>query len=274
LNAYRPNDNELIELFQKFISEIMGEQIIQITFSQEAGYNNEKIIRINAYHPLIIAALSHFSENKKSHENTFKFNLIKEDVSLGLQKIPALILAQYKFTIIKNWLGREQKMELLTPVLYDLKSQNMISQKELCNEVYAYVQVKASATSSTVQLSNEEIQELSYCLTEEINVIESEILADHKMRLETSKKMQIQRTSEYFDNRIKNQELILENSLKKLDFLEESQERKNIDRILPLQKKQIDNLINERSDAIEKLELCRITSKSPELLSLSLIFIS
>jgi hypothetical protein len=94
------------------------------------------------------------------------------------------------------------------------------------------------------------------------------------MRLETSKKMQIQRISEYFDNRLKNQERILENSLQKLEYLDNSQERKNIERILPVQRKQIDNLTEEKTEAIHQLEAGKITSKSPELISLSLISIS
>jgi hypothetical protein len=150
----------------------------------------------------------------------------------------------------------------------------VISNKDLCNEIYAIVQVRAKATSSALKLSEEEIQELSYSLTEEISFIETEILEDHKMRLETSKKMQIQRISEYYDNRIKNQELILENSLQKLEYLDNGQERKNIERILPVQRKQIDNLTEEKSEAIDQLEAGRITSKSPDLLSLSLISIS
>ena len=274
LNTYRPIDNESIELFQKFSTQIMGESSFRITFSQEEGYKDDKLIRINAYHPLIVAALSHFSKIEKSHENTFKYSLDKEEVSIELRQINNVILAQYKCTIIKNWLGREQKMELLIPLLFDTEHLTVVSNKDLCNEVYAKVQVKDKATSSAIQLSQEEIQELSYSLTEEISIIESEILDDHKMRLETSKKMQIQRISEYFDNRIKNQERILENSLQKLEYLDNSQERKNIERILPVQRKQIDNLTEEKTEAIHQLEAGKITSKSPELISLSLISIS
>ena len=274
LNTYRPEDNESIELFQRFSSQIMGEPSIKITFSQEVGYNDDTLIRINSYHPLIIAALAHFSKIEKSHENTFKFSLTKEEVSSDLKQISTLVLAQYKCTIIKNWLGREQTMELLTPLLFDVEKREVISNKELCNEIYANVQVKAGATSLVLQLTEEEIHELSYSLTEKISYIESEILEDHKMRLETSRKMQIQRISEYFENRIKNQELILENSLQKLKFIDIVQERKNIERILPVQRKQIENLIEGKNDAIEQLNTGQITSKSPELLSLSIISIS
>jgi hypothetical protein len=274
LNSYRPDDNESIELFQKFSSQIYDEPFFRITFSQEEGYKDEKLIRINAYHPLIIAAMAHFSKIEKSHENTFKFSLRKEEVSSDLQQIRILILAQYKFTIIKNWLGREQKMELLTPLLFDIEKQEVISNKDLCNEIYANVQVRAKATSSALQLSQEEILELSISLSEEISFIESEILEDHKMRLETSKKMQIQRLTEYYENRIRNQELILENSFQKLEYPENGQERKNIERILPVQRKQLENLKEEKTESIEKLGSGLITLKSLDLLSLSLISIS
>ena len=274
LNTYRPDDNESIELFQKFSSQIMGEPFFKITFSQEEGFKDDKLIRINAYHPLIIAAMAHFSKIEKSHENTFKFSLSKDEVTSNFQETNTLVLAQYKCTIIKNWHGREQKMELLMPLLFDSEKQVVISDKDLCNEIYANVQVKAKATSSALQLSKDVIQELSYSLTEEISLIETEILDDHKMRLETSKKMQIQRVSEYYENRIKNQELILANSLERLEILDDGQERKNIERILPVQRKQIENLKEEKHEAIMQLDAGRITSKSPELISLSLITIA
>jgi hypothetical protein len=111
-------------------------------------------------------------------------------------------------------------------------------------------------------------------LTEEISHIESELLGDYKMRLETSKKLQAQRVSEYFDNRIQNQESILENSLRKLEFLEEGSERNNIQRILPVQKKQLHNLKEEKTEALRKINEGVIISKSPELLTLSLISLS
>ena len=77
-----------------------------------------------------------------------------------------------------------------------------------------------------------------------------------------------------YDNRIKNQELIVENSLQKIEYLDNGQERKNIERILPVQRKQLENLTEEKIEAIEQLESGQITSKSPYLLSLSLISIS
>jgi SNF2 family DNA or RNA helicase len=275
LNLNRPeDDSEVLGLFHNFISQIMDESCIRITFSQEEGYRDENLIRINAYHPLIVAAQSHFTRTEKRHENTFKFGLRRDEVSSEIQMIQTLVLAQYKSTIIKNLLGREQRMELLTSLLYDVEKQEVISNKDLSDEIYANVQINAGASSTSVQFTSDEIQELSYSLTEEISHIESVLLEDYKMRLETSKKMQTQRVSEYFDNRIKNQELILNNSLWKLERLENGNERTNIKRILPIQKNQLKNLREEKLEAVNKINQGFIISKSPELLSLSLITVS
>lgn len=275
LNLNMPEgDNEAVGLFQKFIAQIIDESCIKLTFSQEEGFRDDKLIRINAYHPLIISAQLHFSKTEKSHENTFKFGLRKDEVPTALQQINTLVLAQYRSTIIKNLLGREQRMELITPILYDFDNQEVISNLELRDKIFADVQVKASATSIVHQFSPEDIQELSYVLTEEISVIETDLLEDYKMRLETSKKLQVQRISEYFDNRIQNQESILNNSLQKLEYLAEGNERNNFQRILPVQKKQLQNLKDEKIEAIRKVNEGVIISKSPELLSLSLISLS
>lgn len=275
LNLNRPeDDNEAMGLFQKFIAQIADESCINITFSQEEGFKDDKLIRINAYHPLIVSAQSYFFKTEKSHENTFKFSLKKDEVPTEIQKFGTLVLAQYRSTIIKNLLGREQRMEILTPVLYDFDNKALISNLEIRDEIFAKVQVNASATSTVLQFSPDDLQELSYVLTEEISHIESELLGDYKMRLETSKKLQAQRVSEYFDNRIQNQESILENFLRKLEFLEEGSERNNIQRILPVQKKLLHNLKEEKTEALRKINEGVIISKSPELLTLSLISLS
>jgi superfamily II DNA or RNA helicase len=272
LNTYRPDENESIELFQKFSSQIMGEPFFKITFSQEEGFKDDKLIRINAYHPLIIAAMAHFSKIEKSHENTFKFSLRKDEVSSNFQQINTVVLAQYKCTIIKNWLGREQKMELLIPLLFDTEHLKVLSNKDLCNEVYAKVQVGAKATSSAIQLSQEEIQELSYSLTEEISLIESEILEDHKMRLETAKKMQIQRSEEYYESLI-NKEIqdLMKNEF---DLKNAKDNQASIKGNITKAKNNIENYKQIKQEKIENILHAKITSLSPELLSLSLITIS
>jgi hypothetical protein len=120
LNLNIPDgDNEAFGMFQKFIAQIVDETCIKVTFSQEEGFRDDKLIRINAYHPLIISAQLHFSKTEKSYENTFKFGLRKDDISLPLHEINTLVLAQYRSTIVKNLLGREQRMELVTPILYN-----------------------------------------------------------------------------------------------------------------------------------------------------------
>lgn len=221
---------------------------------------------------MIIAALSHFSKIERRHENTFKYSLDKEDLSIELRQINNIILAQYKFTIIKNWLGREQKMELLTPLLFDIQNQKVISNSDLCNEIYAKVQIGAKASTSIIQLSEEEIQELSYSLTEEISLIESEILEDHKMRLETSKKMQIQRSEEYYESLINKEiQVLIKNEF---DLKNAKDNQASIKGNITKAKNNIENLKQIKQENIENILHAKITSLSPELLSLSLITIS
>lgn len=273
MNENRPVDPEMLDYHQKFILSITNETTIDLTFSQEVGYLNEKLIRINTYHPLILAAFNHFSKTEKNHENTFKFKLSSDQLSPLTNGLKAVVLAQYKCVIVKKWHERESTSELIIPLAYNLKSKAVISNKTIGEEIYGAMQTNARAIPVPLNLNEEEIQEISYAIAEEISFHEQEIIDDYKMRLESTKKMQAQRLEEYFLNRIKNQEMILDKSYEILKYSSNSKDIKNTERILPVQKKQLENLHNEKEDALKNLADSKIVSKTPELLSLSLILI-
>ena len=91
------------------------------------------------------------------------------------------------------------------------------------------------------------------------------------MRLDTSKALQIQRTDEFYSNRIK----ILEQTISGLEFranyANEEDERIRLQRVLPAQRGLLRNLIAEKEDSIEKIKESTLQAKEPKLLSLSQI---
>ena len=89
------------------------------------------------------------------------------------------------------------------------------------------------------------------------------------MRLETHKKMQIQRKTEFYDNRINRQKTIIENSENRLKYSFDEKERKNIESILPAQRKVLQNFEEEKDNALREINAGEILYKSPQLLSLN-----
>ncbi|HCY41235.1 MAG TPA: hypothetical protein DHV48_07765 [Prolixibacteraceae bacterium] len=273
LNEFQPNDPDYAIAFRQFINSIRDKTVLDLTFSQQTGYNNRGIIRLNAYHPIIIAAMRYFQSQDSKTSNTFRFAL-NESV-LGEVSVPVgdYFLAVYSSTTIKKWFSREQKTELLIPILFDVRNERIIKDKKIAERLLGEAQLHATTTVESSKLPENKISELEYIFAEEIEDIESQNVAEQLMRLETHKKMQTQRKTEFYNNRIKTQENIIRSSESKLRFLTDEKERKNIESILPAQKKILSNLHEEMENSLREINAGEIIYKTPQLLSLSLITI-
>ena len=273
LNEYQPLDPDSIISFRQFINTIREKTSLELTFSQNTGYNNRKLIRINAYHPIIIAAMRYFENQESGNNSTFQFALDKKILNSGLVDVGDYFLAVYRSTTIRKWLKREQKAELLVPILYDVKNAKIIDDKNFSERLLGEAQLNATAASVNHKIPENLITDLKYILAEEIEVMESQNLSEQRMRLETHKKMQTQRKTEFYNNKISTQENIIKNSEAKLEHLIDERERKNIVNILPAQKQVLRNLEEEKENALKEIDADQILHRSPELLTLSHITI-
>jgi superfamily II DNA or RNA helicase len=269
LYQYQSRDSDSIISSQKFINSIRGKSSFEVTFSQETGYNNSKLIRINAYHPIIISAMRFFKEQETGTNNTFYFSLYKKHFDSNLIHTGEYFLAVYSSTTIKKWYNREQKTELLVPILFDVENDKVIRDQKVTQCFLGEAQLNATAKSGKFNINKELITKLEYIFAEEIESIESHNLKEQKMRLETHKKMQIQRKTEFYDNRIQRQENVIRNSEDKLKYLFDKKERRNIESILPAQRKILMNIREEKDNVIREINAGEIKYKSPRLISLN-----
>lgn len=271
LNEFQPFDEDSQVSFRQFINLIREKRSLEITFSQETGYNNRGVIRINAYHPLIIAAMRFFKTQKSELNNTFQLALDGKYINNRNIHTGDYFLAVYTSTTIKKWFNREQKFEFLVPILFDIERKIIIKDFKLSERFFGEAQLNATAKTSNNSVPDDVISELEYLFAEEIEEIESKNLNEQRMRLETHKKMHIQRKMEFYDNRIRSQECIIENAEKKLTYTIDDKERKNIESILPAQRKVLLNLVEERENSLIEINSGEIKYISPQLLSLNLI---
>lgn len=271
LNEFQPFDSDSENSFKQFINSIREKKSLEITFSQETGYNNRGIIRINAYHPLIIAAMRFFENQKSETNNTFQFALDKKFLNSSKIQNGDYFLAVYTSTTIKKWFKREQKTELLVPILYDVRRKKINKDQKISERFLGEAQLNATAKTRINKIPENLISELEYLFAEEIEIIESKNLSEQQMRLETHKKMQIQRKTEFYNNRIQRQENIIKNAKNKLAYSHDEKERKNIENILPAQRKVLLNLLEEKENSLREINSGKIKYKSPQLLSLNLI---
>jgi SNF2 family DNA or RNA helicase len=269
INEFIPEDYDLQKSFKDFKNLILDLTCIQVTFSQKAGYENSSLIRINPYHPLIIAAKKYFDTLNLENNNAFQFEICKSRLKSNSISIGEYVLAVYKSVSIKTWFDREQKKELLLPILYDCNLGKVIADKEISEHILGIAQLNAEGVNSDIRIDSSMISNLKYDLTEEILKSEQALKEEDQMRIETHKKMQIQRVISYYDNKIEAQEKILAESEFKIQFENDDKIISNTKKILPVQRKRLQELLSIKENKINKFEASSVSYFSPELLSLS-----
>ncbi len=271
LTEFQPVDTDAQNSFRQFITQIRDKMDIEITFSQETGYNNRSLIRINAYHPLIISAMNFFETQKSVTNNTFQFALDWNYLDKDQIQKGDYFLAVYTYTSIKKWYNREQKIELLIPILFDVERNKIINDQKLSERFLGEAQLNATANLKSNNIPKNLISPIEYLFAEEIDKIVSENISEQQMRLDTHKKMQIQRKTEFYNNRLQAQENIIKNAENRLFNSLDEKESKNIENILPAQRKVLLNLIDEKENTLTQINKSEIKYKSPQLLSLNYI---
>lgn len=271
LTEYQPIDSESDITFSRFKREIIGKNVLDITFSQDTAYNDGGFIHISPYHPIIIAAQNYFTKNDSSIDNVFQFAL-DSALFYGDIKIDKgdFLMSLYSISYEKTWYNRFQKTELMIPIVYDINNGNIIQNKQMSERILGISQLNSSAIFSPIKIDNDLVDDLRYILADEVEKEMLETFQGEKIRLESHKKMQIQRNNEFYKTKINNQKSIVDRSEYKLTYLE-GKEKKDIERILPLQRKTLEKLYSDRDAMFKKIDTAEIRLEIPKLISLNLI---
>lgn len=272
LNQYQPkgSDFEAEQTFRQFINSIREKTEIEFTFNQEEAYNNPKIMFVNAYHPIAVASKEFFQQKLIDTKTAFQYGIEKQYFKdIGDLYEGEYILGVYTFSIIKNWFGKNQNMENLIPVVYNLQTKTIIENEDICERILGESQLNATLNTSNYSKVSEEIDEIRNELTFRIDQVFRHFLEDQKMRLDTGKMLQIKQTEEFYKNRIANQEKTIKETEYKSEYSWNEDEKIKSKRILPAQKGLLRNLMNEKEEAIVKLNNSSIKAKEPKLISLS-----
>ncbi len=272
LNRYQPNYNETELLFRQFINSIRDKHEFELTFNQELAYNNQDLIFVNAYHPLIIAAKECFRQNLKESNTAFQFGINKKRFNDFPQiKCGEYFLAIYTIYITKKWFGKEQTNELLVPIVFDIQTKSIIENKDLSERFLGESQLYATFNQMPLSPDKVIIDILREDIAYRIDVIYQDYLEDQKMRLETSKAIQIQRTEEFYNNRINEEKQNISNIEFSANYAITEEEKARFLRILPARRGTLKGIIAMKDDAIQKINESKISTKEPKLISLSQI---
>lgn len=257
-------------LNRQFKSRITGVMDIELTFNQEVAYQNRKLEFINPYHPLITSAYMYFN-NKNGFGKTFNFELHSSDFKNGTSlKAGEYYMALYVLEAEKSMYGRTQKIELLTPVLYDKLTGLAIDDKISAEKVYAKSQESGSVSViTTSSLSNDELLNMRYEMTERINAIRQEFMDNQLIMIESYKDIQTKQYQEYYKFQLNHLKQIYEKHVRESQFGWNEETRNNAKKVLPIDLNKIERMEDERDNALNSINSANVSGKEPRLLSIS-----
>lgn len=269
LCQYEPfNDDYRIEN-NLFRNKIRGKIELSFTFRQETAYVDNSLIYINAYHPIILSAL-HFFEKKKStiKENTFKYSLKSKLLPSGNY---CLALYEIRQEFIKY--GTTQIIKILMPILYDYSKKEVIRDKEKVKNLFGEAQDNVLISETNYSPTKDELLDMRISFTEAIGKTIDEIIEDQRIRIESLKILDIQRTEESYNAKIENKKDVISDIEWNIKYSSDEKKRKDNEKILPAQRAQLLQLEEEKEQEINRIKSTDIKSIDFTLLSLSQITI-
>lgn len=252
------------QMNRQFKSKVFGETTIVMTFDQDTAYKHKDLEFINAYHPLVVAAYVYFEKNKASLDKTFSLEIRR----CALEGIESPISGEYFLGLYvllseKHLYGSSTTLELLRPVLFDIKSQTIVEDEELVKTIYAQAQ-DSSALSRRAhdQEDSDMILTMKIAMEEKVNQIRAEYIENESVLIEANKFTMVNQYTQYYDSRIEHLQAILERH-----------EREGRKRMIPLAKKNVENMIIEKEEKLASIQDAGIVEKEHKLISLSRISI-
>lgn len=268
LCQYEPDNDNYRNENNLFRSKIRGKIELDFTFRQETAYMNNSLIYINSYHPIILSALRLFEEMKSNKiDNTFKYSLKSELLSPGNY---CLALYEIRQEFIKY--GIEQIIKILMPILYDYSKEKVVEDIEKVKNIFGEIQDNVSISETNYFPSKEELLSMRMSFTESINDIIEKIRDDQKMRIDSLKMLDIQRTEESYNAKIKRQKEIISNTEWNTNSYNKTIQKNN-KQILRVQRARLDELEENKEREINRIKGSDIRNISYKLLSLSQITI-
>lgn len=252
------------QMNRQFKSKVMGETSIAMTFDQDTAYKHTDYEFVNAYHPLVTAAYVYFEKNKASLDKTFSLEIRRA----ALKDVEAPVSGEYFLGLYvllseKHLYGSVTTMELLQPVLFDIKNEVIVEDENLVKTIYAEAQ-DSSALSRRAhdQEDPEMILTMKIAMEEKVNQLRAEYIENESVLIEANKFTMVNQYTQYYDSRIEH----LQNILRR----HEAEGRK---RLIPMAKKNVENMIIEKEEKLASIQDAGIVEKEHKLISLSRISI-
>lgn len=275
LEQYQPVDPDSKKLFRKYITDIEDQLELRMTFDQEKAFKEKKLSFINIYHPIIRAGVKLFESKRDKTQCTFFFQLnshhLPKEINKGLY-----MLAIYRVSVSRTLFNKPIVTDSLYPILFDIENNNIIDDQDLAERFMGRAQVDGqyAPLEDSLRLDEELIADLRYDFNDCVNAYVWKHQTEIQSRIDNSKKLRYQQTTQYYDIRQRN----LEKSIEHQELMREyaissgdDDELRRAEIVLRLQRANLRDLIERRESDLERINRDVHLKVTPEIKSLNLV---
>ena len=271
LTQYQPGGEENASLFRQFKREIDDKLSIRMTFDQQKAYDNNKLLFMNIYHPIIQACLSYFRKNDDQTKTSFCYALPSDKL---LSKGSAYYLIVYQISVSRKVLGITKHTETLLPLLYSVSERSVVSNEELVDRVFSRSQTEGvEHNPSNEDVDNEMLQDMRYDFAEAISELKSKQLAEIKLQVESDRQRNEKQTNEYFDSVIGNQRKFIRGWALEIEMYFNVDEKRvrQLQGVIRLAQDRIKRYEKEREDRLAQIREASQIEIAESIVSLNLV---
>lgn len=270
LTQYQPVGEEYATMFRQFKREIEGKTEINLTFNQQVAYDNNKLLFLNIYNPIIQACLNYYSKQVDKAKTSFCYALTSDDqLNIGT----SFYLIVYQISVSRLVLGVPKTTETLLPLLYDVSNGCLIKDDDIIDRVFSRSQTEGIEHNPNVKDINEEIiNDMRYDFAEEIDIRKKKRLDEIRLQVESDIQRNEKQTNEYYDSLIENQRRYIRDWESEIEMVYYDDKRvQELRGVIKLAQDRIKRYENEKIDRITTLHEASKIDISESVVSLNLI---
>lgn len=271
LTQYQPSGEEIGNLFRQFKREIDDKMSIRMTFDQNVAYDNNKLLFMNIYHPIIQACLYYFRNHDDESKTSFCYALSSDGL---LRKDNSYYLAVYQISVSRKVLGVTKHTETLLPLLYSVKRKEIVNDEELVSRVYSRSQTEGiEHNPSNEDIDNEMLQDMRYDFAEAINEVKAQQISEIKLQMESDRQRNEKQAIEYYASIIDNQQRFIRGWESEIEMFFDTDEKRvrQLQGVVHLAKDRIKRYEKEREERLLQIREESQILVTESIVSLNLI---
>ena len=271
LTQYQPGGEENATMFRQFKREIEDKQSLRMTFNQQMAYDNNKLMFMNIYHPIIQACLSYFRKHDDESQTSFCYALTNDDL---LKAGSAFYLIVYQMSVTRKVLGFPKHTETLLPLLYSINDREIVKNEDMIDRVFSRSQTDGKEHNATnSDIDTEMLQDMRYDFAEEINEVKAKRLSEIKLQVESDRHRNEKQTKEYYASIIDNQQRFIRSWESDIEMYYNVDEKRvrQLQGVIRLAKDRIQRYEKEKEDRLLQIREASQIEISESVVSLNLI---